>query len=170
MMLREIWWKAAELKSDVVLIRDGGRQYAGSASTNVNFGSGISSSFSSPVYSRTIAGICLRLNPSKMGVRADNSNMVIDIINESVRQAGIMEGDKVVSINNSSFSIGMPEMLSFLPKQEVKMTVVRPGTGRITGKVVMMENDQSYLQYSDALDWKDQRQQETKCGINSSCQ
>jgi len=170
-MIRNIWWKAAELKSDVVIIRDSGSYYAGSVGTAAYLGSGVAISSSTPVLNRVIIGFCLRLNPARIGFQTDQNQMIIDIYNDLVRDAGIIEGDKVVSINDFGYSHNIPEMLSLSPSQEVKITVIRPGIGRLTKNVKTIKNNASYLNYTDALMWKDEpKQSETRyCSSAGNC-
>jgi hypothetical protein len=171
-IIRNIWWKAAELRADVVIIRDVGSQYAGSVATSAYLGYGISTAILTPVYNRNVTGICFRLNPSKVGFRTDQNMMITDIVSDSLRGSGILEGDKVISVNDFSYIVGnTPEMLSLNPSQEVKITVVRPGVGKITKTVRTISNDPSYKNYSDSVTWEDAPKpvDQNKCSSSMNC-
>lgn len=150
---REIWEKAAELKADVVLIKTGNTQYTGSVGTAMPLGYGGAIAVALPMYQTTIYGYCYRLNPARMGLGLDQNLMVIEL-NNDLKEAGILEGDKLISMNGVGYDPVMPERLNFKPGDEVILTVIRPGTGRINIKAKMMENPPTYLDYADAIPWE----------------
>lgn len=152
---RSIWRKAAEFKADVVIIKDGGSQYAGTTSTAMPMAYGGAVAFSSPVYQTSVYGYCFRLNPVTIGFETDQTNMIIKITNDNIRLAGILEGDKLIAIDGINYSQGMPELLKLKEGQQVLISVVRPGVGKIDKIVKTMENKPTYLEYSDAIVWKD---------------
>jgi len=133
MIIRTIWKKAAELKADIVLIKDGGDRFAGSVATAIPMGRG-AMAVAAPAYQATIYGYCLRLNPSLLGVKTDDTKMILEISNDSIREAGILEGDKLISINGFDFGTYPPDVLKIKEGDEVTIKVVRPGTGQIKKK------------------------------------
>lgn len=147
----QIGQKAAEYRADVVIIKDGGRQYAGSVATGVPLGYGVSSAVSTPMYQRAILGLCYRLNPSSLGFTADQNNMIVAIQNNAVFESGIIEGDTVVSINDFAYSAAAPELLNLRPSQDVKVIIIRPGAGRLVKMIQTIKNEATYLNYSDAV-------------------
>lgn len=153
--VRQIWKKASELKADVVIIKEGQTQYAGTAATAMPLPYGGATAIAVPMYQTPIYGYCLRVNPSRIGFEFDTKdNMIIGITNESLRDAGILEGDKILAINNNSYPAQGPELLKINEGEDISITVIRPGTGKIEKKVKTMKNNTAFLEYSDAISWE----------------
>lgn len=155
-MIRSLWQKAAELKADIVIIQDGGSQYVGSTAYAMPMAGGSAMAMSVPMYQNSMFGWCLRRNQGRVGFQTDETSMIIDITNDYLRAAGVVEGDKVVSINGLSYDRknGTPELMNLNPDSEATIVVIRPGVGKLEKKVRVIKNDPTYLNYSDAIAWE----------------
>lgn len=153
---KNLWRKAAELKADVVIVSEGGQQYAGATSTAIPLGHGAVTALAMPMYTNTYYAYCYRLNPVRLGFQANDSNMILKIYNDNLRDSGILEGDIVMSINGFTYDAKrpMPEMLTLRKDEDVIISVIRPGIGKIDRKVRPGENKPTYINYSDAVDWE----------------
>jgi len=143
--------KGEELNADFVLIGDSSTYYAGSVSNYVGFGM----SMSTPVYGLRMNGTAFRVCPGKLGLSwSHETHMVLTIENASVRSAGLLEGDTVLSLDgvaveerpSSSFNLHRLEMQ---PGDEFKLVWIRPGTGRMEGVAVTMDNPPTHLQMTE---------------------
>lgn len=152
---RNIWKKAAELKADIVIIRDGSTQYIGTTSAAFPLGYGGAVAFGIPMYQTALYGYCFKLNPAKLGFIYDKAYMITEIINENLREAGLLEGDKLILLNGIEYDPDNPERLRLKYGEEATISVVRPGTGKIDVKIKLMENIPTYLDYTDAIPWED---------------
>lgn len=151
--IRRIWKKAAELKADLVFIKDGSMQSGGSIGTvtPTAFGGMV---FSLPVYQQEFYGYLYRLNPASLGMETDQVQMIVAIENDSIREAGIIEGDKIISVNGFAYAPGAPELLKIQEGEEVKITIIRPGTGKIEKNIKTIKNKSTFTDYPDAIPWE----------------
>ncbi len=144
-----------EVHPDVILLYLGAPAYAGSIGTAsaVPVGMGaVAFGFSTPVYQRPLSAICYRLATAKLGVRWDETGMIVTATDEA-KAAGLLEGDRIVSINGTPVEIGARALrsghhsrfLEISPGAEVQVIWIRPGTGRMEGKVVAQENPPVHL-------------------------
>lgn len=156
---RDLWEKAVEYKADVIVTYDAGPQYAGSIATYWGFGI----STSQPLYAYTVRAICYRICPARLGVQTDESGMVTVIAPESdLRKAGLLEGDKLLSINGMGFTPGPAitsahwiQLLKLQVGDEVNLVWIRPGAGRMEGIVKAYPNGPMPIPLADSLEWKD---------------
>ncbi len=123
----------------------------------------LSTAIATPMYRKAMIGICLRLNPAQIGFQTDQNQMIVDISNNSLYEAGIVEGDKVMSIENYAYASNDPGFLRLSPFQDVKIAVIRPGVGKIIKTVKTQKNDATYLNLTDAIPWEEPKPQNNKC-------
>lgn len=170
--IKSMWLQAAELKADILVIRDAGETYAGSSSTSFYLGNGVSTAFSVPSYASVFYGTCYRVNPAKLGIQTDKNLILVNITNENLYKIGILEGDRFVSINGAPYTTeGSPELLKIKPDEDVKILAIRPGTGKIERSVRSMNNDSTYLSIPDLYDWNEVRKNtDKKCYPISGCE
>src|SRR2546426_2649400 len=102
-IIRRIWQEAADIGADIVIVADLGTVSAGSVSTYYGFGVSVNE----PIYAKEMRGLCYRVPPANVGFQTDESAMVVSIAPESnLRAAGLLEGDKMISVNGAVYSSG----------------------------------------------------------------
>ena len=125
---------------DLIIFSEGSPTYAGSV-----YSGGLYGGFSIPVYQQVVTGLCFRLCQGRIGIRADKSNMVVELL-ENARQSGLLEGDTIVSIGGYSLdldSYNSPHYAAALtakPTHEIPIVWIRPGVGRMSGNLLPAEN------------------------------
>lgn len=160
-MTRRVWTKAAEVKADVVFLSNVMPAYAGTLHTNYGFGIATSQ----PVYHQQLVGVCFRICPGGLGLSTDMKGMIIVIKeNSKLKQIGLLEGDRLLSINNVPlrpienrdpvFDEYYSELLKLKPGDEVKLVWIRPGVGRMDGTTKMLQNKEMDLNLPDAIPWE----------------
>ncbi len=148
-MPMRIWARAAELNADLVVILAPRSPYAGYVASYPELG--ISSSV--PIYSlKELTGICFRRCKARIGLTTDLDGTVTQIgDNDSLRKAGPVEGDRLLSVNGTPWPIGgawhlAPRhalILALEPGQELSLVWIRPGAGRMEGKALALPNSGS---------------------------
>lgn len=134
---------------DVVAYWDAGTRTAGAVSTYMGFGM----TMTSPVQENLFGAFGFRLAPTMLGLRADASAMVT-FVEEPVRACGIQEGDTLVTVAGKSFLRGekwwnsphYQVLLRSQPGQAVELIWIRPGTGRMSGRLQLMASDRAALE------------------------
>lgn len=139
--LRSAAWGRA-MRPDLIVFRDQGSAYAGSMTQYLGFGMAMSTPVSRP----QAVGYCMRLAPCIVGYVPDSTGMIVGL-SDTAREAGMQEGDKVLSINGHAVEAppgGMApwhaESLQMKVGDEVDVVWIRPGAGRMQGKVKMQPN------------------------------
>jgi hypothetical protein len=144
-----------KIAPDLIIFHDNGTNYAGSVSTYWGFGI----STSEPIYQASMVGVCYRLAPARAGMRWDETGMIVSL-SDLARAAGLLEGDKIVSIAGSVVMFGkaadksphIARAMSWHPGEKVEVVWIRPGTGRMSGKVALAENPPIHLQLAPDID------------------
>lgn len=141
---------------DVVMFAEAGTSYAGSTSSAsavpLSGGGAVAVGFSQPIYVNNIVGICCRLAPVSLGIRWNDSGMVNEM-RESAKSSGMLEGDTIVSIDGAAVTFGAkwlnsPHYVRLMKHKvgdEVPVIWIRPGTGRMEGKLRLSENKPTYM-------------------------
>jgi hypothetical protein len=128
------------LRPDVIIFYTGQTEYMGSI-----YSGGLYGGFSLPMYARNIVGVCFRLPRARTGVRLDEKGMVTSLAAHAV-DAGLLEGDTLISIGGRSVTpkdFNSPHYFSLLNASEgdeVDVVWIRPGTGRMSGKIRLGPN------------------------------
>lgn len=131
--------KQAEVESaDIVLFEQRESQYAGSV--GVYWGFGVSSA--QPVYRGVSAGVFYRFPAASAGITTDENRMVLSL-SDAARQCGIQEGDTLLSADGLAWSDASLWRLSLErnPGDEIQVVWIRPGTGRMEGRIGLCEPD-----------------------------
>jgi len=107
-----------------------------------------------------------RVAPCDPGFRVDSTGTIISINRSSnARQNGLLEGDKLVSIDGVSLETCVDAMNpacfqyqmklhSLKPGDEITLVCVRSGTGRLETKVKCLENPPTHLDVADSIPWE----------------
>lgn len=127
---------------DLFLVQGTGSTYTGSV-----YSGGLSGGFSIPIYKATLAAVAYRIAPCKAGVTWDESGMITAVA-DPARACGIQEGDRIVSFAGTPVSLGEQWAMSphyvkifeLKPGEETELVWIRPGTGRMSGKVKLLPN------------------------------
>lgn len=138
--------EAKEIGADFVVVGLDTSYQTGAYHQYVGYGAG----FSSPTYGTQLQAVAYRVCPSKLGVQVDGTQMVVSITNESVREAGLLEGDRLISINGRVMEASLSSqhflaLLEIQPGDSFEMIWVRPGEGRLQGAGVAMPNPPTHL-------------------------
>lgn len=147
--------KVAAFRPDLIVVNTGAPVYTGSVTSASAYG-GYATAVSTPVYERTFSAFCYRLSPVRLGARWDESGMVI-AMSESCAKSGLLEGDKILSVNGATITYGekaarsehLRKMLELKPGDDVKLVRIRPGAGRMKGTVRCAENPPEHLKLTD---------------------
>lgn len=134
---------------DVVVYWHGGTVNSGAMSTYMGFGM----TLTSPIYENLFGAFGLRLAPTMLGLRAD-ANAMVTFVEEPVRACGIQEGDTLMTVAGKSFVRGekwfnsphYQVLLRNQPGQEVELIWIRPGAGRMSGRLQLMASDRAALE------------------------
>ena len=145
--------KATLLHPDVLYMGDQTSVYAGSVATYT-----AGSVFSHPTYNIGMSTCCYRLSPVSLGFVFDGDGMVVAIEAET-RKSGLLEGDNIVSFAGSPISKGdaylrsphYRKMLKMKPGDEATLVWIRPGSGRMEGKIRCLPNPPKHLDLKDAV-------------------
>jgi hypothetical protein len=154
-LARRMWHEASETKADVVLIS--GASAATSASSLVPDGASLSSG--PPVSENDVLGVCYRICPARLGFHTDEDGIVVSVDDESdLRDAGLQEGDKVISIDGVPVSQELSsghyrELLTLQEAEPVKLIWIRPETGRMEATVRPVGNPPTHLDRADSIPW-----------------
>jgi hypothetical protein len=143
-------------RPDVLLMGEPATVFAGTVGGAAASG-GVAFGYAAPVYGQSMAACCYRISPVRLGFICDADGMVI-ALEDSCRKSGIIEGDKLLSIDGAPITRGKDlaksahfhKLLTMKPGDEAKLVWIRPGTGRMEGSAVCLENPPSYLTLSDA--------------------
>jgi len=134
---RALWRASVEHMPDVVAYGEGGSVYTGSVGQYWGFGV----STSTPVYGVECFAYLLRRQKAKTGLTVDKTGMIV-AINPDCKAQGLLEGDKVLSINGVAWdsenwraSSHLCELLKLRPGEPAKFIAIRPGTGRVEGSI-----------------------------------
>lgn len=154
--MRSVAHSCLEMHPDLVYMGDASSVYAGSV-TSVAAGGGIATAVSSPYYEIVLNAGCYRLSPVRLGFSSDTDGMVV-ALEDSARKSGMQEGDHLVSIDGAPVDKGANtlksphyrKMLKMKPGQEVTLVWIRPGTGRMEGKIVCLANPPKHIALPDA--------------------
>jgi len=104
---------------------------------------GLTFSSAPSIYKRATA-VCYRLAPVSLGLVADG-NWMVTHVDEGAKPSGIQEGDSIQSIDGSDVRPRMPQdvapwlaaALRHKPGNEVAVEWIRPGTGRMRGRLIL---------------------------------
>lgn len=109
-------------------------------STGVYWGFGISTSQTN--YAHKTTARLLRILPSNLGFTFNTENIVTSRQSKSVLDSGLLEGDKILSIDNRPITLKNVrlKLLKSRPGQKVDLVWIRPGKGRMTGEIELVEN------------------------------
>jgi len=151
---------------DVLYMGTPGTTYAGSMGSAAASG-GVAVGWSAPVYGFDLEAYCYRLSPVQLGVDCDGDGMVVAVRDES-RKSGIIEGDHLVSLDGLPIKYGkdfsksphLRKLLKLKPGDEVTLVWIRPGTGRMEGKLTCLENPPIHLSLPDAREEREALHQE----------
>lgn len=99
-----------------------------------------------PAVRGAAAVTCYRLAPVSLGIRTD-ANWMVTHVDEAARSSGLQEGDSLQSINGHDMRPRTPQdvspwaaaALTKKPRDEVWVEWIRPGTGRMRGKLALGE-------------------------------
>lgn len=130
--------------AEVVIASDAGQQYTGSVGTYWGFG--VSSS--APTFVKQFIGVCYRVAESRCGIAYDDTGMVTGL-GAGAREAGLLEGDRIVTLNGLAVQIGEHwyrsphfRLLHDLePGSEIEAVWIRPGAGRMSGTFLTLPNE-----------------------------
>ena len=126
-----------EFNPDLIIVQSPQTQRTG---TYHSFG--LYSGFSPPIYTKTITLWAYRYTKARLGVLWDNeSHMVTVITNKALYEAGLLEGDTIISIDETPIPAIYGEVLDWEPGQVVKIIWIRPGTGRMAAEVKLINNE-----------------------------
>ena len=136
--------KLREFKPDLIIVTSPQTQRTG---TYHSFG--WYSGFSTPIYTKTITLWAYRYIKARLGVSWDReSHMVTVIRNKALYKAGLLEGDTLISIDETpvpatpeAHMAWSREKFDWEPGQVVKLIWIRPGTGRMTAEVKLINNE-----------------------------
>lgn len=136
--------KLRKYKPDVIVTSQSSHQNVGSVHS---FSGGMGMSM--PVTQKQITLWGMRYTPAKLGLKWDrDSFMVTSISNSALYDAGLLEGDTVLSLDGNAFpktaiakEAWNARYLSYTPGQEVEIIWIRPGEGRKAAKVTFIIND-----------------------------
>jgi hypothetical protein len=111
-----------------------------------SFGGGMGMSL--PVSQRTVWVWGYRHKQARLGVGWDDNLMVNQITSSLAYDAGLLEGDTLVSFDGipipketeGQLALGC-RMLTMQPGEEVKAIWIRPGEGRMSGTIVLATNE-----------------------------
>lgn len=160
-VIREVYRKASDLGADVALIMDS-QTYVTGEDTRADDPFGLAF----PTYERKSWVLACRLAPSRLGVQTNSNGMVTVISNPSVRDAGVQEGDTLLSIagikiNPETRSASLDKwLIEAQVGSEVPLVWIRPGPGRMEGVALMVENPPTHLQLEDLVSRSNQELQE----------
>jgi hypothetical protein len=135
---RRLWYKAEDEGADVVRILP---------------------PVLNPPNLRTTA-ICYRWLSCRLGFIADDAGFVLEA--GSARGAGILEGDRVISVSGARFETGHDAknygfynaMWRLKAGDAVELVWIRPGVGKMKASLACEPNDSSYLTVKDSLEWE----------------
>jgi hypothetical protein len=147
-----------DYEPDFILLGDGESFYAGSYYQHVGYGAG----FSAPMRGMAYSAVAYRCAPSRLGLTWNENLMVTSIQNESIREAGLQEGDTLISLNGVPISVDGNSghrrvQLSLQPGDDARFIWIRPGTGRMEGVGQAMENPPIHLDLVDAATIEQER-------------
>jgi hypothetical protein len=142
-----------DLRADLVCMQRG--QSITTGKTVVNFGAigaGI------PWSEREYNACLYRLAPVSVGAKWDPAGMLVSV-SDAGRASGLLEGDHLVSVDGTPILFGEGWMLSehyakllaLKPGDKVKLTWIRPGTGKLEGMVVCGANPPTHMLFPDAV-------------------
>jgi hypothetical protein len=139
--IRSAAW-SRQMRPDLIVLRPQGAAYAGSMTQYLGFGMAMST----PVTRPQATGFCMRLLPATIGCKRDNSGMIVDLTDEA-RKSGLQEGDKIVSLGGHTMDStgGGPSpwqvaAMKHSPGDELPVVWIRPGVGRMDGKLTLQPN------------------------------
>jgi len=101
-----------------------------------------------------------RLGPCDPGFQVDRNGMVIDV--GTAKEAGLLEGDKAMYLDGvevelwhgaRSFSC-YERLWTLRPGDTAVLQWIRPGTGKMEGKITMQANPPRHKDMQDSLQWK----------------
>lgn len=142
-----------DLHPDFVVFQDRSLSAPGSAlqaSPTVSNGGIYGFTFTAaPVLRGQAAVTCFRLAPVSLGFVAD-ANWMVTLVEEPARSIGLLEGDSVQLIDGADVKPRTPQevppwlaaALSKKPGDIVEVVWIRPGTGRMRGKLTLQEPEQ----------------------------
>lgn len=146
-----------ECEPDFMLFYLGQPQYAGSVSSG-SFVGGVYTGFSVPTYERLVYGLCFRLCPASTGIKIGDNGLVL-VKGDAAAAAGILEGDTLLSLGGKTITTGEQWMnsphysvlLTSQPGTEIELVWIRPGTGRMSGKMRLQPNPPNHIASGKAL-------------------
>jgi len=144
---RDIWRKADKLGADVVLVE------------NANVGA-------VPLYqglgaatARAYRGFCYKRASFRIGVNWNKDSLVVACSNEA-KASGLLEGDTLLSVDGLSVQSEGNNLAPYFqlnktirPGDELTLVWIRPGVGRMEGKMRALENPPIQLQLPDSISW-----------------
>tara|TARA_R110002094_G_scaffold150223_6_gene138683 strand:- start:255 stop:1007 length:753 start_codon:yes stop_codon:yes gene_type:complete len=144
------------LRPDFMIYAPGASVYAGSTSQYV----GLGMSMSTPHYRPQGSAWCFRIAPAQAGISFEDNGFV-NGLSDDARKSGILEGDTLVSLDGKSVkarnqapAAWNTQKLFVAIGQEVEVIWIRPGTGRMSGRLVMQEN-KTMPEYGTSLDQRE---------------
>ncbi len=157
---RSAWSEATKLGADVIVISDEDSQIAGYMM--YYWGYGITSFH--PVERRYVVGTCLKLQPARLGIRQDRTGMILSV-DPKTKECGILEGDTLLLIDDVPVTNGAQDLknyccklLTLQPEQSVSLVWLRPGLGRMEGKVKALANPPAHVNVPDSIPWNPPQQ------------
>ncbi len=144
-------------KADVIYMGEPGTTYAGSIG-GASYARGVAVGFSTPTYGHNLEAYCYRLSPVRLGIECDPDGMVV-AIEEGSRTSGLVEGDRLLSLSGARIMYGTDfaksphyrKLIALKPGDEAQIVWIRPGTGRMEGKLLCLANPPVHLELPDAL-------------------
>lgn len=142
-----------DLRADLVCMQRGQSITTGTTVVNFGtFGAGI------PWSEREYNACLYRLAPVCVGAKWDPAGMLVSV-SDAGRASGLLEGDHLVSVDGTPILFGEGWMLSehyakllaLKPGDEVKLTWIRPGTGKLEGTVACGANPPTHMLLPDAV-------------------
>jgi hypothetical protein len=123
--------------ADILVFYPQESSYAGSTSQYVGLGISVSSAN----YRPRSTVFCYRACPAYVGIKRNEMQMITWVTEELREEAGIQEGDTLVSVNGHSVTTNTGqytsafdgELLRLREGDEVRLIWIRPGTGRMEG-------------------------------------
>lgn len=116
------------------------------AGTIYSFSGGLG--MSSRVYQKQRALFAYRYQAARIGIRWSEDGMVTAITNQGLYDAGLLEGDTMISIDGIPFPKSQDAQdawhahtLGWKPGDEIELIWIRPGEGRMQGTIPLLINN-----------------------------
>lgn len=142
--IRQLWHRADELGADLVWASEREMINVGAFSTYLGFGITKHTPSSKSVVRATL----FRRPPGRLGLGTDEEGMVVLIDGDGPRDAGLLEGDRILSVDGALWSkpgdtLRAPRfarLSTAKPGDQLKLVWIRPGVGRMEGDLEVVPN------------------------------